>query len=225
MIAEGLEDPEENSNGTLVGDGADNVAILGTIYAKNNDRNPRLKSDTRTVVVNGLNFYHDKAIWIDGSAEAAVVGNAYIHRFSFRDPIVFGDGSVYMADNYVADPSLDGRPFSDVGTELDSPPLWPGGLEALPAGDVESHNKTFAGARPADRIYQEEKVVTQITDRWGSLDVDPNEDNAGFSDIPDSAAEAGGYPDHGGTTHTLEVPDSGLRAWLEDWAQLVEVGQ
>ncbi|AHG01635.1 hypothetical protein HALLA_04340 (plasmid) [Halostagnicola larsenii XH-48] len=225
MIAEGLEDPEENSNGTLVGDGADNVAILGTIYAKNNDRNPRLKSDTRTVVVNGLNFYHDKAIWIDDSAEAAVVGNAYIHRFSFRDPIVFGDGSVYMADNYVADPPLDGRPFSDVATELDSPPLWPSGLEALPAGDVESHNKTFAGARPADRIYQEEKVVSQITDRWGSLDVDPNEDNAGFSDIPDSAAEAGGYPDHGGTTHTLEVPDSGLRAWLEDWAQVVETGQ
>ncbi|WP_083870311.1 DUF1349 domain-containing protein [Haloterrigena salina] len=224
MIAEGLEDPEENSNGTLVGDGADNVAILGTIYAKNNDRNPRLKSGTRTVVVNGLNFYHDKAIWIDDGAEAAVVGNAYIHRFSFRDPLVFGDGSVYMDDNYVADPPLDGRPFSDVGTSLDSPPLWPSGLEALPAGDVESHNKTFAGARPADRISQEEKIVQQITDRWGSLDVDPNEENAGLSDIPDSVAEAGGYPDHGGTTHTLEVPDSGLREWLEGWAVAVEEG-
>lgn len=224
MIAEGLEDPEENSNGTLVGDGADNVAILGTIYAKNNDRNPRLKSGTRTVVVNGLNFYHDKAIWIDDSAEASVVGNAYIHRFSFRDPLVFGDGSVYMDDNYVADPPLDGRPFSNVGTELDSPPLWPSGLEALPAGDVESHNKTFAGARPADRIYQEEKIVQQISDRWGSLDVDPNEENAGLSDIPDSAAEAGGYPDHGGTTHTLEVPDSDLREWLEGWAAAAEEG-
>lgn len=224
MIAEGLEDPEENSNGTLVGDGADNVAILGTIYAKNNDRNPRLKSDTRTVVVNGLNYYFDKAIWIDGGAEASVVGNAYIHRFSFRDPIVFGDGSVHMDDNYVADPPLDGRPFAGVGTELDSPPLWPSGLEALPAGDVESHNKTFAGARPADRIDQEEKIVDQITERWGSLDVDPNEDNAGLSDIPDSAEEAGGYPDHGGTTHTLDVPDSGLRAWLEEWARAVEAG-
>ncbi|WP_247004244.1 DUF1349 domain-containing protein [Halosolutus gelatinilyticus] len=224
MIAEGLEDPEENSNGTLVGDGADNVAILGTIYAKNNDRNPRLKSDTRTVVVNGLNYYHDKAIWIDESAEASVVGNAYIHRFSFRDPIVFGDGSVHMEDNYVADPPLDGRPFSDVGTELSSPPLWPSGLEALPAGDVESHNKTFAGARPADRIYQEEKIVQQITDRWGSLDVDPNDDNAGYSDIPDSAAEAGGYPDHGGTTRTLDVPDSGLRDWIDQHAVAVETG-
>ncbi|WP_222912977.1 DUF1349 domain-containing protein [Natrinema sp. SYSU A 869] len=224
MIAEGLEDPEENSNGTLVGNGADNVAILGTVYAKNNDRNPRLKEGSRTVVVNGLNYYHDKAIWIDDGAEASVVGNAYIHRFSFRDPLVFGDGSVHMDDNYVADPPLDGRPFADVGTELDSPPLWPSGLEALPAGDVESHNKTFAGARPADRIDQEEKIVDQITERWGSLDVDPNEDNAGFSDIPDSAEEAGGYPDHGGTTHTLDVPDSGLRAWLEEWARVVEAG-
>ncbi|WP_276255944.1 fibronectin type III domain-containing protein [Halomontanus rarus] len=224
LVAEGLEDPEENSNGTLVGDGADNVAILGTIYAKNNDRNPRLKSDTRTVVVNGLNFYHDKAIWIDGGAEASVVGNAYIHRFSFRDPLVFGDGSVHMEDNYVADPPLNGRPFADVGTELDSPPLWPSGLEALPAGDVESHNKTFAGARPADRIYQEQKVVDQITERWGTLDVDPNEDNAGFSDIPDSAEEAGGYPDHGGTTHTLEIPDAGLRDWLDYWSQQVVTG-
>ncbi|WP_330633204.1 hypothetical protein [Halocatena halophila] len=224
MIAEGLEDPEENSNGTLVGDGAQNVAILGTIYAKNNDRNPRLKSETSTVVVNGLNFYHDKAIWIDDSAEASVVGNAYIHRFSFRDPVVFGNGSVHMDDNYVVDPSLNGRPFSDVGTELDSPPLWPSGLEALPAGDVESHNKTYAGARPADRIYQEEKIVQQITDRWGSLDVDPNDDNAGFSDIPDSVSEAGGYPEHGGTTHSLTVPDSGLKDWLDQQAANVETG-
>ncbi|WP_226006658.1 hypothetical protein [Natrinema salinisoli] len=224
LIAEGLEDPEENSNGTLVGNGAKNVAIMGTVYAKNNDRNPRLKADTETVVVNGLNFYHDKAIWIDGGAEAAVVGNAYIHRFSFRDPLVFGDGSVYFEDNYVADPPLNGRPFQNVGTELESPPLWPDGLEAMPAGDVESHNLTFAGARPADRIGQEEKVVRQIRDRWGDLDVDPNRDNAGFSDIPDSAAEAGGYPDHGGTTHTLEVPESGLREWLRRKAVEVEVG-
>ncbi|WP_394328398.1 fibronectin type III domain-containing protein [Natrinema salaciae] len=222
MIAEGLEDPEENSNGTLVGDGAKNVAILGTVYAKNNDRNPRLKPDTETVVVNGLNFYHDKAIWISEGAEAAVVGNAYIHRFSFRDPIVFGDGSVHMDDNYVADPPLNGRPFSDVGTELDSPPLWPSGLEALPASQTEAHNLANAGARPAERIDQEAKIVQQIEDRWGSLDVDPNRDNAGFSDIPDSAAEAGGYPDHGGTTRTLDVPDSGLRQWLDEMAAQVE---
>lgn len=222
LSTEGLEDPEENSNGSLIGDGADNVAILGTIYAKNNDRNPRLKSDTRTVVVNGLNFYHDKAIWIDGGAEAAVVGNAYIHRFSFRDPLVFGDGSVYFEDNYVADPPLDGRPFAEVGTELDSPPLWPSGLEALPSSQTEAHNLANAGARPADRIAQEEKVIQQIKDRWGSLDVDPNEDNAGFSDIPDSVEEAGGYPDHGGTTRTLDVPDSGLREWLDEMAAQVE---
>ncbi|WP_159077094.1 fibronectin type III domain-containing protein [Halococcoides cellulosivorans] len=222
MIAEGLEDPEENSNGTLVGNGASDVAIMGTIYAKNNDRNPRLKENSETAIVNNLNFYHDKATWIDPGASAAIVGTAYIHRFSFRDPLVFGEGSVYFDDNYVADPPLDGRPFQDVGTELDTPPLWPNGLDAMASAQTEAHNLANAGARPADRIGQEAKIVQQIEDRWGSLDVDPNRDNAGFSDIPDSVEEAGGYPDHDGTTRELTVPEAGLRQWIDQLASEVE---
>nr|WP_274322959.1 hypothetical protein [Halosimplex aquaticum] len=218
LVAEGLENPEENSNGTLVGDGASNVAILGTVYAKNNDRNPRLKSNTETVVVNGLNYYFDKAIWIDGGASAAVEGNAYIGRFDWSDAIVFGDGSVSFADNLVTDPGLEGRAFQNVGTELSSRPLWPGDLSPMPSSEVESHNLNYAGARPADRISHEQRVVDEIRNRSLNTDVSDPAD----SDIPNSHTDVGGYPDHGGTTHTLNVPSSGLRSWLDQWALAVE---
>ncbi len=223
FIAEGLEDPEENSNGTLIGDGATNVAIMGSLYAKNNDRNPRHKDDTDAVLANNLTYYFDKASWMSSGATAAIVGCGYIGRFDWSDAVVWGDGSAYFEDNFVTDPGLDGRAFQNVATELSSPPQWPNGFEAMPAGDVESHNVTYAGAWPAERIDTEKRVLDELRNR--SLDTDvPPDDSAADSDIPDSVSEAGGYPDHGGATHSLTIPDSGLQDWLDQQAIGAETG-
>lgn len=218
LIAEGLEDPEENSNGTLVGDGAANVALLGNVWAKNNDRNPRLKDDTRTALANNFVYYFDKAAWLSPGAEAAVVGNAYAGRFDWSDAVVWGEGSAAFEDNVVSDPGLDGRPFQTVATELDERPLWPEGFAAMPAAEVEHHALSYAGARPADRIDHEARVVEEAATRALPTDVGDPANSA----IPDSESEVGGYPDHGGTRRSLSVPDAGLREWVEQWALAVE---
>ncbi|REA02753.1 hypothetical protein DEQ92_13295 [Haloferax sp. Atlit-6N] len=218
LVAEGLDEPEENSNGSLVGNGAQNVAILGTVYAANNDRNPRLKDDTQSVIANSIVYYFDKAIWASPGAQSSVVGNAYLGRFDWSDAIVKGDGSVYIEDNIVADPGLNGRTFCSA-TQLGSRPLWPNGLTAMPATDVESHNLAYAGARPVDRISHEQRVIDNIRNR--SLDTDVS-DPANAPGIPGDEGEVGGYPDHGGSTRSLSVPDSGLRDWVDQWALAVE---
>lgn len=218
LIAEGLDEPEENSNGSLVGDGAQNVAILGSVYAANNDRNPRLKDDTQSVVANNIIYYFDKAIRISSGAESSVVGNGYIGRFDWSDAVIKGDGSVSIEDNYVTDPGLDGRTFCSA-SQLSSRPLWPSGLTAMSSGDVESHNLSYAGARPADRISHEQRVIDNVRNR--SLDTSVS-DPANAPGIPGDEGEVGGYPDHGGSTHSLSVPSSGLRDWLEQWALSVE---
>jgi regulation of enolase protein 1 (concanavalin A-like superfamily) len=218
LIAEGLEDPEENSNGTLIGDNADNVAIMGTVYAKNNDRNPRHKDGSHAALANNLVYYFDKASWLTGGAEASIVGCTFAGRFDWSDAVVKGDGSAYFEDNSVVDPGLNGRAFQTVSTELSSRPLWPSGFAAMPGGDVEGHNLNYAGARPADRIGHESRVVDEVATRA----LDTNVSDPADSEIPDSQAAVGGYPSYSGTTHTLSVPSTGLKQWVDQWALAVE---
>ncbi|ELZ19986.1 hypothetical protein C475_21849 [Halosimplex carlsbadense 2-9-1] len=218
LIAEGLENPEENSNGTLIGDDADNVAIMGTVYAKNNDRNPRHKDGSHAALANNLVYYFDKASWLTGGAEASVVGCTFAGRFDWSDAVVKGNGSAYFEDNSVVDPGLNGRAFQTVSTELSSRPLWPSGFAAMPSGDVEGHNLNYAGARPADRIGHETRVIDEIATRA----LDTNVSDPADSEIPDSQAAVGGYPSYSGTTHTLSVPSTGLKEWVDQWALAVE---
>ncbi|MFC7141880.1 RICIN domain-containing protein [Halosimplex aquaticum] len=217
LIAEGLEGPEENSNGSLIGDGATNVALLGNVWAKNNDRNPRLKDDTQSVIANNVVYYFDKAIMGSSGMQSSIEGNVYLGRFDWSDAIVKGDGTVYINDNLVADPGLNGRTFCSVST-TGSRPLWPSGLSPMASGDVESHNLSYGGARPADRISHEQRVIDEVANR--SLDTDVS--SASDSDIPNHEDDVGGYPSHGGSTHSLSVPSSGLRDWIEQWALSVE---
>jgi hypothetical protein len=208
LIAEGLSEPAENSNGTLVGDGASNVALLGNVYAKNVDRNPRLKSDTTSAIVNNVGgFYFNEACNLDDSAVTSFVGNGYIYPTDTEDPVVDG-GSAYLEDNYATDPLLDsGQPFANTN-ELGSRPLWPSGLEAMSSNDIESHNLNYAGTRPADRDQHDQRIISEVRNRNGGW-IGSQSDVGGYSNLPEN-------------THTLPVPDSGLRDWLEQWALSVE---
>ncbi len=218
LIAEGLDEPEENSNGSLVGNGASNVAILGSVYAANNDRNPRLKDNTQSVIANSLVYYFDKAIMISGGAQASVVNNQYLGRFDWSDAVIKGDGSVYIETNNVADPPLNGRPFCST-SQLNSRPLWPSGLSVMNTNEVENHNLAYAGARPADRISHEQRVIDDIASRAHETNVS---DPGNAPGIPGTEDEVGGYPDHGSSTHSLFVPEHDLRGWIDAWALAVE---
>ena len=78
LIYEGLYDPygdgSDHNYCTLVGDGADHVALLGNVWSKARNRIPRLKSETRSVVVNNFTYFFDEASTTDSSAETTWVG-------------------------------------------------------------------------------------------------------------------------------------------------------
>ncbi len=221
LIYEGLYDPygdgSDHNYCTLIGDGADRVALLGNVWAKARSRIPRLKSDTRTVVANNLCYFFDEATNTDGSAETAWVGNKYTGVTATGESIVEGSGTVYSEDNITADPPIDADvPFVEEDTTA-SRPLWPNGLTAMPSSEVEGHNLATAGARPADRTENDERITQEITDRAGNDRLDSPYQYW----IPDHNA-VGGYPSLPENTHSLSVPSVGLRDWLEQWARSVE---
>jgi len=204
LSAEGLSEPAENSNGSLIGDGAENVAILGTVYAKNIDRNPRLKSETESVVTNNVMFYFDDAVNLDESAVSSVVGNAFLDTVQPDDPAVH-HGRAYVEDNY-ADPEID--PLSELDEELAERPLWPESLDAMASDDVVEHNLDNAGARPADRIDHDQRVVEDV--------------RQGDGEFIGAQGDVGGYPDLEVNTHELDVSNGATRAWIRSWAREVE---
>ncbi|ELZ15413.1 Ricin B lectin [Haloterrigena salina JCM 13891] len=222
LIYEGLYDPygdeADHNYATLIGNGASNVTFVGNVWAKTRARIPRLKSDTETVIVNNLAYFFDESANADSSAVTSFVGNVYTGLTDTGDAVLEGSPTAYHADNVTADPPLDGQSFAEVESES-SPPLWPSGLSEMPSGDVESHNLANAGARPADRTGNDARIVQEIADRAGNDRLDsPYDYWIGHHD------EVGGYPELPVNTHSLDVPDSGLRDWLAGWAQAVEDG-
>ncbi|WP_222912975.1 RICIN domain-containing protein [Natrinema sp. SYSU A 869] len=222
LIYEGLYDPygdeADHNYATLIGNGASNVTFAGNVWAKTRGRVPRLKSDTETVIVNNLAYFFDESANIDSSAVTSFVGNGYTGLTDNQDQIIEGDGTAYYTDNYTVDPPLDDTDFASMDSES-SPPLWPSGLSEMPSSDVESHNLANAGARPADRTGNDERIVQEIANRAGNDRLDsPYDYWVGHQD------EVGGYPELPVNTRSLDVPDSGVRDWLEGWAQAVEAG-
>ncbi|WP_135366592.1 hypothetical protein [Halosimplex halophilum] len=216
LVYEGLYDPygdgSDHNYATLVGDGADNVALLGNVWAKTRGRVPRLKSGTRSAVANNVMYFFNEATNMDDDTEASIVGNVYAPQ-DLGDTVIEG-GNAYLADN-VTDP--ESTPLTGGTSELSSRPLWPSGFSAMPAGDVESHNLSYAGARPADRTSNDSRIVSEIENRAG----DPYTDSPYDYWIADHE-EVGGYPQLPENTRSLSVPDSGLREWVDQWALAVE---
>lgn len=212
IIAEGLNDAThtkgEHGYGTLVGDCAKNVVMVGNAWAHNTGRNPASKGGTTTVIANNI-IYH-ATDWItsfggpgecgDTPARSAVENNAYVRIGSHY--IQFGH--VHFNENY----TTPGSPPAAVDERLDQRPLWPEGLDPLPASAVIGYQSAYVGARPADRTYQDQRIVNDIINRTG--------------EIIDSQEEVGGYPELPANTRELEVPESGLRGWLNAHAKRVE---
>ncbi|UPM44298.1 pectate lyase family protein [Halocatena salina] len=211
IIAEGLNDAThtkgEHGYGTLVGDLATNVTLVGNVWAHNTGRNPAPKGGTTSVIANNV-IYH-ATDWItsfggpgpgsDVPARSVVENNAYLRIGSHF--IQFGH--VHYDGNYMAP----GTPAA-VDKRLDERPLWPAGLELLPSGAVVDHQSAYVGARPADRTYHDRRIVEDVRASTGS--------------IIDSQAEVGGYPALDVNTRELHVPTDTLRSWLRAHAVTVE---
>ncbi|MDS0300611.1 hypothetical protein NDI76_17820 [Halogeometricum sp. S1BR25-6] len=210
IMAEGLADATHpkgtHSYGSLVGDGSEKVALYGNIWAHNIGRNPRLKAETRSAVVNNVMYHYDEAVNLDDSTVASLVGNSFL-RVDEGDYNVEGGGEVY-GENNTTDPET--PMYGPDVTLLDDTPLWPDGLSPLSAADAERHALAYAGARPADRTYHDRRVVSDVRNFDG--------------EFIDSQSAVGGYPDLAENSRDLHVPNGGLRRWLESHAIRVEQG-
>ncbi|UCD50310.1 MAG: DUF1593 domain-containing protein [Phycisphaerales bacterium] len=210
IIAEGLNDSThtkgQHSKGSLIHDNCTNVAIVGNLYAHNANRNPYFKGGAMGVAVN--NYIYDpqnRAIhyglspkeWGDhphGTGRLTVEGNVLQHGPSTREDVALfrhqagGPCEVFLADNLAFDGAGDPVDVLDVEAKarpdefrrVSDKPLWPEGLEALPARDVKRHVLANAGARPWDRDAVDRRIVRQAREGTGR--------------IIDSEQQVGGYP-------------------------------
>lgn len=235
LIAEGLAEPDmhpdegEHSNGTLVGHDTVDMAIIGNLYANSNDRHPRLKGGTRTVVANNVAYNFDTATRLGDDVElnadddyptrASIVGNVYrpggntprddplvaVHDEDDVKPVL-----VYLEDNVVQGPlsmlADDPDPRLNVA---DEPPLWPAGFDPVDGEDVFGNAANAAGARPARRTPHDARVVHDVRSRKGG--------------IIDSESEVGGYPDFEPDERELDVPSENFGEWLAQFTRAVEV--
>ena len=231
IIAEGLDnsvhEKGSHSMGTLVHDYCTNVAVVGNLYAHNDERNPWYKGFATGVIVN--NVIYDPGVWsirlgpVDSEWSSAgivpegprvsVVGNVMRHGASTQANLAMvgsnSRGSAYLEDNVALDTA--GAAVNVASTTisvLPDKPTWPEGLVALPSGSVVESVLVHAGARPKDRDVVDARIVSDF--------------RAGTGAIIDSQDQVGGYPTAEPTTRSLDVPSENIEAWLKSFSDELE---
>lgn len=205
LIAEGLSHSShgkgEHSKGSLLHDNCTALMIVGNLYASNVDRNPLAKGGVEAIIANnwisnpGRRAIHYALVegeWSGhppATGRLALVGNVLEHGPSTAPqvPLFFHHGGgpleLFMEDNLAFD--REHQPAPLVGgvavSLLKTKPLWPGGLEILPAAMVKEHVARNAGARPWDRDAIDQRIIRQARDGTGR--------------VIDHESEGGGYPD------------------------------
>ncbi|MEK5373426.1 pectate lyase family protein [Paenibacillus sp. FSL P2-0173] len=224
IIAEGLynsvHEKGPHSMGTLVHDYVQDVAVIGNLYAHNMERNPWFKAFTTGVIVNNVIYNPGKwAIrlgfveneWTDTGIEpegprVSIVGNYMRHGVdTIKGLGIVGTNSksgwAYLKDNLAYDRNGKSVPLTFGGIkELDNPPVWVEGLEALAASEVVKEVTEHAGARPEDRDATDQRIISDFL--------------TGRGKIIDSQEDVGGYPDVPATYRALNVPDHSIDEWL-----------
>lgn len=230
IIAEGLNqsvhEKGAHSMGTLIHDYCSDVAVVGNLYAHNDERNPWFKGFATGVIVNNvvydpgtwamrlgavLNEWVDSGITPDGP-RVTIVSNVMRHGPSTPlERAMVGsnsNGSAYLEDNLAFDTA--GRPATIVDArvvQLSERPTWPIGLEVLPAAQVFERVLASAGARPRERDAVDARIVAEVRTGTGSL--------------VDSQDDVGGYPTAASTRRTLDVP-ANVEDWLDQLATELE---
>lgn len=225
LIAEGLADSVHpkgvHSMGTLVNDLSQRVLLAGNLWANSIGRHPRLKGGTSTAVSNNLMYNFERGTNLGGGVTdettATIVGNFYKAGpdTPTEEPVLgttFTDASgpirAYVAFNATDPTTMQTTTPSTQISLVTERPLWPIGLETIPASEVSEAIPTSVGARPADRTPTDERILTHVAE--------------GTGEYIDSQEEVGGYPDLEATERSLDVPDSGLAAWLHEHTVAVE---
>ena len=199
----------------IVGD-SKNIAVSGTLFAHNFDRNPEVASNTSVTFTNNLiynpggvengipRFFF--AVWRgqadgtppDGPALASVIGNVAKRgptsgdlRLEFHGNGLPGSRA-YTADNIFPEGILyaSGTGFLSVSTPAF--PL-PSPLTILESSAVEAHVLATAGARPADRDAVDTRIINDVINGTGNS-------------LLNDESEVGGFPALAENTRVLTIP-------------------
>jgi hypothetical protein len=247
MVSEGLNSglnascpPFGTSYGMLVYTGTRNVSVVQSLVAHNDQRSPYSTGETTTYFANNLIYgFGDAGSMYNqppgyGVVTGTVMGNSYIASpFTLSRPnaayAISVDGLqtgslLYRADNALDDGGsgklLDFDLVNDDGIDptAGSPPVTLSDYTPMPSSAVYDVVLAQAGARPTDRDAVDNRIVSEVQNRTGS--------------VIETENEVGGYPTLAVNTRALTIPDSphdvtpsgytNLEIWLQDWAAAVE---
>jgi hypothetical protein len=213
--------------GTLVNDYCTDVAVVGNLYASNQERNPLVKPNVSACMAGNL-LYNPSRRGIHASwpadeyagreselreATISAVGNICIPGPDTPAGLylIYGRMKVYHSDNAIYrsadDPSGDRdyvlSPASQGTRQLATSPSAPTlpGYAPLPSSQVLNSVRQNAGARPWDRSPTDSRIIGQIATRGGK--------------VIDSQREVEDYPSPLPTSHTLTIPATGVEQWTE----------
>lgn len=206
LIAEGLSHSThpkgEHSKGTLIHDGVRNVSIIGSVYAHNYERNPRLKGGSTASVIDSVMYNWGSSCVGVGArgnekllkpAEATLIGNLAVAGPDTRLR-VFVKGHDPGARVFLRDNITPGLKIADervIQLEARSRRL------AGPAAALR-----MAGSRPARRDPIDARIIRSII--------------AGDGKIIDSQDEVGGYPVREATKRAIVIPEKDREKWLDE---------
>ncbi|WJM29559.1 pectate lyase [Novosphingobium resinovorum] len=254
LAAEGLADAShpkgEHSKGTLIHDNATGITLYRNVYAHNMERSPLVKGGAQVLMVNNMIFdpghraVHYNLMNLEWAGhdyvtgEITAVGNVMRAGNSTAPGLPFltlgGDGDLawYSKDNINVDRWGNPAPmFGRYGVtkakliEKDSPMASLGGLDVMPAKDLETSLLASVGARPWDRAPDDIRVLFFVAEGRGEIIDDekvvggyphPNPTAAPFVDkdwnLKTMEPKSGVYPGQkGGAQEKLSARDEAMR--------------
>jgi pectate lyase len=209
LMAEGLRASShskgEHSKGSLIHDNVSEILFVNNLWSSHMERHPLIKGGGRIVEVNNLiynpghfavHYYLAPQEWRGKpyqNGQLALVGNVMRGGPDTEPGLALlmvggsGDLDLFADDNIVVDQRGNALPLMGRYTtsrmkvnQAKVPPLWPEGLKAMPAWQVQDHVLANAGARPWQRDPTDFRIVSDVIE--------------GRSEVIDSQDEVGGYP-------------------------------
>jgi hypothetical protein len=218
IISEALHDSTHSkgahSKGLLLGTHSHNIALIGNLWAHNDDRQlGEVQGATTSLYVNNVSYNagRSNAFTFHGGDSgphiSTVIGNVAIagpdSPFDEIQPIPIdvkdAQSAFYFEDNLSF--QVNNKSNSDIKS---TPPTMVDPLTPMPASATEAAVLAFAGARPADRDAVDARIVNEVKTRTGSI-IDSQDDVGGWPTLkentvpltlppdPDGDADGDGY--------------------------------
>ncbi|CUH77800.1 hypothetical protein TRM7557_01590 [Tritonibacter multivorans] len=167
----------DHSMGLLVGDGAENVTIVGNLIAHNEFRNMTVKDDSKQIefINNVVYNYGPNGLLGHEGTTAHIIGNAYIAgkdsagraAIQLKSPEA---GTAYYLEDNIAE--VDGGATSKIKNKY---VFEPSNVTVLPSSQVVDHVLSNAGARYPELNDVDERIIQSVKDGTGRIIDSPDQ--------------------------------------------------